>query len=159
FAQQIHAEKNGRPAKAASATIATKALVRLRHLICVALVGLVVVLLMPRASTAWADLIRTRPLPTFFAGLVGLAVFCLFLFVAIFAIILGTIILAGVRLSELAPLVAIGGTVGYAAVFVGFWIVFAFLAEALAGLALGRMFFRENNVGVRMCALLLGAVL
>ena len=69
-----------------------------------------------------------------------------------------SVLLLGIRLTELAPVVAIGGAVGYAAVFVGFWIVFAFLAEALAGFALGRMMFREESVGVRIGALLLGAL-
>jgi cytoskeletal protein CcmA (bactofilin family) len=161
FAQHTTPAKPGKRTAAAAPAPSyfNQALRRLRHVISVGLVGLVTVLLFPRTSTAWADMIRTRPLPTFLAGLVGLAVFVLFAIVAGFAILVATIFLAGARFSELAPLVAIGGTVGYAAVFVGVWIMFQFLAEALAGLTFGRMIFQEESLSVRIAALAIGVLL
>src|SRR5262245_21843 len=136
-----------------------QALVRLRHLISVGLVGLVVLLLLPSSTTASADMIRTRPVASFMGGLVGLGAFVAFLFIAAFIIVAAILLLVGVRLSELAPIVAVGGTVGYAAVIVGFWIVFSFLAEALTGLALGRMFLRDEGLGVRIAALAIGVLI
>jgi len=50
-----------------------------------------------------------------------------------------------------------GESIGYAAVIVGFWIVAAFLAEALAGLAIGRLALRDDGLGVRLGALVLGS--
>jgi len=159
FAQHTPSTKPG-PKKAAPApSVLGKALVRLRHLISVGLVGLVVILLMPRASTAWADTIRTRPAASFLGGLVGLGAFLAFLVVAALVIVLATVFLVGVSLSELAPLVAIGGAVGYIAVIVGFWMIVAFLAEAIAGLAIGRTIMRDDGLGARFGALVLGLIL
>jgi hypothetical protein len=85
--------------------------------------------------------------------------FFAFLVIAAVVIVLATVFLVGVSLGELAPLVAIGGTVGYVAVIVGFWMVFAFLAEALAGLAIGRTIMRDEGLGARIGALILGLIL
>jgi hypothetical protein len=125
----------------------------------VALVGLAVLLLFPRWSTAWADTIRTRPGASFVGGLLGLGAFIAFLVVTVVVIAVAAIFLAGVRLTELVPMVVVGGMVGYAAVIVGFWILAAFLAEALAGLAVGRLALRDDAVGVRLGALVLGLLL
>jgi cytoskeletal protein CcmA (bactofilin family) len=158
FAHHAAPAKPGKKAAAAAPppSYFDKALVRLRHLISVGLVGVVVLLLLPRATTTSADLIRTRPFATLLGGLVGFGAFVAFLVVAAFIIVAAILLLVGVRLGELAPIIAVGGTVGYAAVIVGFWMVFSFLAEALAGLALGRMVLRDEGLGVRIGALVLG---
>ncbi len=159
FSRHAPSSKSGQKHVAAAPTFLDKTVVRLRHLISVGLVGLVVLLAIPRSTTASADMIRTRPVASFLGGLVGLGAFFAFLFVAAILIICVTVLLLGVRLGELAPIVAIGGTVGYAAVIVGFWAVFSFLAEALAGLALGRMFLRDEGLAVRIGALVLGLII
>ena len=78
---------------------------------------------------------------------------------AVVVVILVAVFFANVQLTEMVPLVVIGGMVGYAAVIVGFWFVAAFLSEALAGFALGRLAFRNDGLGVRLGALLLGILL
>jgi cytoskeletal protein CcmA (bactofilin family) len=161
FAHHTAPAKPGKKAAAAAPAPSyfSQALLRLRHLISVGLVGLVVMLLLPASTTASADMIRTRPVASFLGGLVGFGAFIAFLFVAAFVIVAAILLLVGVRLSELAPIVAVGGTVGYAAVIVGFWIVFSFLAEALTGLALGRMFVRDEGLGNRIAALVIGILI
>jgi cytoskeletal protein CcmA (bactofilin family) len=135
-----------------------KAISRVKHILCVALVGLVALLVLPRWSTAWADTLRTRPAASFMSGLAGLAAFFVFLVLALIVIGIATVLLVGVRLTELVPMVLVGGAVGYAAVIVGFWLVTAFLAEALAGLAIGRSALRGDSLPTRLLALLIGAV-
>jgi cytoskeletal protein CcmA (bactofilin family) len=159
FLRHAPASKSGHKQVAAAPTFFDKTVVRLRHLISVGLVGLFVLLVIPRSTTASADMIRTRPMASFLGGLVGLGAFFAFLFIAAIVIIVATLVLLGVRLGELAPIVAIGGAVGYAAVIVGFWAVFSFLAEVLAGLALGRMILREEGLGVRIGAFALGLII
>jgi hypothetical protein len=89
----------------------------------------------------------------------GFAFFIAFLIVTVLIVILLAVFLANIRLTEMVPMVVIGGMVGYAAVIVGFWFVAAFLSEALAGLAVGRLALRNDGLGVRLGALLLGILL
>src|SRR5262245_993145 len=149
--------KGGPPAPPRN-PIVNKTFSRLKHAACVAIVGLIAVLLFPRWSTAVADTIRTRPGAAFMSGLVGFTAFIAFLVVTIFVIVVAAVLLAGVRLTELVPMVIVGGIVSYAAVIVAFWLLAAFLAEALAGLAVGRMAVRDQGLGARLVALILGVV-
>src|SRR5207244_3165647 len=68
--------KHNGAAAPAQPTIAGKLLGRLKHAICVGLVGLLGLVMFPRWSTAWADTIRNRPIATPVSGLVGVAAFC-----------------------------------------------------------------------------------
>lgn len=131
---------------------------RLRHFLCAALIGLVVFLVMPKSSLAWADNIRTRPLASFGSGILGFLGF----FVVLFGIIFATVIIAigvGVStLTELVPTVVIGGILGFFVLVFIFSIFSAFLAEAVVGLAIGRMFLKQDNFGARLGAFLVGLV-
>jgi cytoskeletal protein CcmA (bactofilin family) len=151
--------KKGAPPPPPQNPLFTKTISSLKHLACVAIVGLLVLLVFPRWSTAWADTIRTRPAASFVSGLVGLAAFIALLVLAVVVIIVAAILLAGIRLDELVPMVIIGGMVGYAAMIVGFWLLAAFLAEALTGLAVGRAAVRDDGIMARLAALILGIVL
>jgi len=140
-------------------TIASKAFGRLKHMICVGLVGLLGLVLFPRWSTEWADAIRTRPAASFVSGVVGVVAFFVLLFVLLVVIVIGALLLSAIRLNELVPMMLIGGMVGSAALIVGFWLVFAFLAEALAGLAIGRSAMNDESLGARAGALVVGVLL
>jgi cytoskeletal protein CcmA (bactofilin family) len=151
------AKKNGKPAEKRNTTLDT-ALVRLRHLACVGIVGLVVLLMLPRWSGAWADNIRQRPGASFLGGILGLLAFIALLVVAVLVIIFTAILLGIATLGELIPMVIVGGIVGYLALIVGFWLIAAFLAEALTGMAVGRMAIGGNSLATRFVALLLGLI-
>lgn len=151
-------KNNGQPEQKRNAFLDT-AVVRGRHLACVAIVGLVVLLVMPRWTGAWADNIRKRPGASFLGGILGLLAFIAILVVAVVVIIVAAILLGFATLSELIPMVIIGGIVGYLALIVGFWLLVAFLAEALTGLAIGRMAIGGDNLLTRIVALVLGLVL
>jgi cytoskeletal protein CcmA (bactofilin family) len=148
-----------RPAQKEKTTVLSTAFSRLRHVICVGLVGLSVLVFFPRASGAWADNIRNRPAASFFVGIVGLIAFIAILVLAAVAIILIAVLLGLASLTELVPMLIVGGGVGYVALIVGFWLLWAFLAEALAGMALGRMALRDESFTARIGALVVGIVI
>ena len=151
--------KKGAPPPPAQNRLVTKSISTVKHLACVVIVGLFVLLVFPRWSLAWADTIRTRPAASFVSGLIGLAAFIALLVLAVVVIVLAAILLAGIRLDELVPMVIVGGMVGYAAMIVGFWLLAAFLAEALTGLAVGRCALQDDGIAARLGALILGIVL
>jgi cytoskeletal protein CcmA (bactofilin family) len=159
FHEQMHAEKEGGEEKAAASGISTVIFKRVRHVLTVALIGITALLLFPRWMTAWADTIRERPLASFASGCVGLGLFLTFCFFMLIAIPLVALILFGIRITELAPVVLIGGGVGYAGVLVAFWIVTMFLAEALVGMVVGRLAVSGESIGGRMGAMIIGMIL
>jgi cytoskeletal protein CcmA (bactofilin family) len=146
-------------AAAAKPTIDSKALGRLKHVICVGLIGFLAILVFPRWSTERSDAIRTRPAASFVSGIAGIVAFFVLLFVLLFVIAIGALLLSAIRLNELVPLMVISGMVGYAALVVGFWLVFAFLAEALTGLAIGRSAMGNESLAARAGALIVGVLL
>lgn len=129
-----------------------------RHAACAGIVGLLAILLFPAWTTIWADNIRTRPLASFVGGVVGLIGIAGILIVAIVAIVLVAVLLGIATLHELVPMVIVGGIVGYLALIVLVWLLGAFLAEVLAGLALGRSLLGDDGLFSRLGALLLGLV-
>jgi cytoskeletal protein CcmA (bactofilin family) len=147
--------KGGAAAPAQNKTLA-KIFGRLRHLVSVLLVGVVALLLLPRTTAAWAETIRTRPAASLLSGSLGLLAFIALLVVAFVVIVFVAILLGVATLGELVPMVIVGGIVSYAALIVGFWLVAAFLAEALTGLAVGGIAFRDSSFVTRLAALLTG---
>ena len=110
----------------------------IRQFIAVMLIGLVWAWLAPRSfATAEAE-IRTRPVESFVWGiamLVGyiVVVVALVVIVIVLAIILGLLGFGGLLVIDL-----FGGFVTIAGVTLAFIVAFAFLADAIVGLALGR---------------------
>jgi cytoskeletal protein CcmA (bactofilin family) len=135
------------------------ALGRLRHVAGVLLVGLVVLVCFPRWSTEWADNIRTRPAASFFGGLAGVTAFIGLLILVVLAIVLFAVLAGLATLSELVPLIIAGGIVGYGAMIVLVWLFAAFLAEALTGLAIGRLKLADSSLATRIIAMIIGVVL
>jgi cytoskeletal protein CcmA (bactofilin family) len=131
---------------------------RVRHIVSVLLVGVVALVVMPSWTEAWTERIRQRPGATLVSGILGFLAFIAILVVAVVVIIAGAVLVGMATLGELVPMVLVGGVVGYAALIVGFWIVAAFLAEALTGMALGRIALRDSGFGTRFIALLIGVV-
>jgi hypothetical protein len=159
FHERIHAEKEGDEKKAVAAGISAVIFKRVRHVLSVGLIGLVALLLFPRWTTAWADTIRVRPVASFFGGVIGFGAFLIFCLVMLIVIPLVALIVFGIRITELAPLVLVGGMVGYAGMLIGFWIVTMFLAEALVGMVVGRLAVSGESVGGRLGAMIVGVIL
>ena len=128
----------------------------LRHFACAALIGLVVFLVLPKSSLAWADNVRTRPLASLVGGIAGGIGF----FVLLIGLVIATVIIAiGVgmaTLDELIPTVLFGGALGFGILLFVFILFGAFLAQAVVGLALGRIFLKQDNLGTRLGAFLVG---
>lgn len=155
--QRAPAAQEGAPPPAPR-TWQDTALDRVRHVASVLIVGLGALLLLPRGSRAWADNVRTRPAGSFLGGILGVLAFLALLFVLLFVIIALAILFGLTTLSELIPIVVVGGLVVCAVVIVGFWMLAAFLAEAIAGLALGSAAVRGDSIAARAGALVLGLI-
>jgi len=147
------------PAAPAEKRWTSFALDRLRHAVCVAIVGLVALLLVPQWSRTWADNVRTRPGASFLGGVLGVLAFIVLLVVLVVVIVAAAILLGLTTLNELIPLVIIGGMVGYVAMIVGFWLLAAYLGEAIAALALGRTAVRSEASVAYLGAMLLGLLI
>jgi cytoskeletal protein CcmA (bactofilin family) len=132
---------------------------RARHAACVGIVGLLAVLLLPQWTGAWAENVRSRPMASLTAGSVGLIALVGILILGIVAIVVAAILVGTATLWELLPMVIFGGTVSYLAVIAFAWLMAAFLAEAIIGLAVGRLALRGDGLPVRIGALLLGIVI
>jgi cytoskeletal protein CcmA (bactofilin family) len=130
----------------------------LRHFLCAALIGLVVFLVLPKSSLAWADNVRTRPLASLGGGILGVIGFLIVGVGLIFATVVIAIGLGAASLSELVPTVIIGGILGVVILAFVFALFLAFLAQAVVGLALGRLFLKQDNIGSRLGAFLVGLV-
>jgi cytoskeletal protein CcmA (bactofilin family) len=131
---------------------------RLRHFLCAAFIGLVVFLVMPKSALAWADNVRTRPLASLGGGILGFFGFCIVAAGVIFATVIIAIGAGISTLTELIPTVIVGGVLGFSILVFVFFLFIAFLAEAVVGLALGRLVLRHDNFGSRLVAFLLGLV-
>ena len=147
------------PAAPPQNPLVTAGLSRLRHVAGVLIIGLVALLCFPRWSTEWADNIRTRPAASFFGGLAGVTAFIGLLILVILAIVLVAVLAGLASMSELMALVIVGGIVGYGAMIVLVWLFAAFLAEALTGLAIGRLKLADSSLATRIIAMIVGVVL
>lgn len=148
----------GQPAAPPQNPYIAAGLSRLRHVAAVLIIGVAVALCLPRASTAWADNIRTRPGPSLLSGTIGLVAIAGIFVLAIFAIVLVATLAGVANLGDLMAFTIVGGIVGYSALVVLLWLFAAFLAEALTGLAVGRFAMASNSFPVRLLAMVLGVV-
>ncbi len=130
----------------------------LRQFLCAALIGLVVFLVLPKSSLAWADNVRTRPLASFGGGILGFIGFFIIAAGLIFATVMIAIGAGLSTLTDLIPTVVFGGILGFGILVFVFVLFAAFLAQAVVGLALGRLFLKQDNLGTRLGAFLMGLV-
>jgi cytoskeletal protein CcmA (bactofilin family) len=132
---------------------------RLRDFLCAAVIGLVVFLVTPKSSLAWADNIRTRPLASFGGGILGFIGGIIVLIGIVIATVIISIGVGVSTLTDLVPTVVIGGVLGFGIVLFIVTLFGAFLAKAVVGLALGRILFKQDNFGARLVAFLIGLVI
>jgi cytoskeletal protein CcmA (bactofilin family) len=139
-------------------TLADRALDALRRYVSLLVVGLLLLWLVPRLVRGAADSARRRPLPSLGIGVLG----CIGVVVGLFLLLLVTILVAVVLgLLSLGSLTGItlyaGLLVAAIAVFL-FILAIAFAAQAVVGLALGRLVVRgeRHSFGSAVGALALG---
>ncbi|MBC7852035.1 MAG: hypothetical protein IAF94_01250 [Pirellulaceae bacterium] len=130
----------------------------LRNFVCAALIGLVVFLVVPKSSMAWADNVRTRPLASFGGGILGVIGAVIVAIGLIFATIIIALGAGMATLNDLVPTVVFGGILGFCILVFVVTMFFTFLAQAVVGLALGRVFLKQDNFGTRLGAFLIGLV-
>ena len=120
-------------------TAVERALPYLRHVVTVALLGLVMVLLLPRWSAGWSETLRTRPLLSIVGGIGLIALFIVALIALLIGVVLLAMLLGALTLEEMAVVVAVLGMLSGIGLTGGFWLVTVYLATAIAGLTIGRL--------------------
>jgi len=116
------------------------ALDKLRHLACIGLLGLVMVLVLPGTSAAAADTLRRRPLASLAGGLAGIVLFWALLIALAVAVTVLAILFAVATLGELSLAVIVAGLLSGLGLAGSFWLFTLYLAPAVASLAAGRLF-------------------
>ena len=115
----------------------------LKHFVVVVIIGALALWLMPGLTRASAEAIRRRPLASFGSGLLAALGWLLGVIGIVVVIILAAIIFGLIGFGELGGLISIAG---FIAILVGtfvFFIVCAYLSDALVGLALAGLVRRE----------------
>jgi cytoskeletal protein CcmA (bactofilin family) len=116
----------------------------LRHYVVVVLFGAIGLWLAPRAMATLERRLRTEPLGAFFWGLLGIAGFIAMLIVVLILMILLAIAFGSLGFDSLVALDVFGGLILLGAICVAFAFVAGFLADAIVGLALGRLVAEEE---------------
>jgi hypothetical protein len=120
----------------------------IRQFVVVVIFGLLALWLIPRTFHAAENTIRTRPLPSLGGGVLA-CIGAIALFIAILlAMILLAILFAILTLGALVAVDVFAGIIALFLLVFGFFVVAAFIATALVGLALGR--WGMPTVGMRM---------
>ncbi|MGZ8481861.1 MAG: hypothetical protein ACXWWO_05325 [Candidatus Limnocylindria bacterium] len=115
----------------------------LKHFVVVVLIGALALWLMPGLTRASAEAIRRRPLASFGSGLLAALGWLLGVIGVVVVIILAAIIFGLIGFGELAGLISIAGIIAIMVGSLAFFIVCAYLADALVGLALAGLLRRE----------------
>lgn len=115
----------------------------LKHFVMVVLIGALALWLMPGLTRASAEAIRRRPLAAFGSGLIAALGWLLGVIGVVVVIILAAIIFGLIGFGELAGLISIAGITAILVGSLAFFIVCAYLADALVGLALAGLLRRE----------------
>jgi hypothetical protein len=150
--------KRQKVAQAAAPTTRDIVLGHLRHFACVAMLGLAMVLLLPRWSTTLADNVRTRPLLSLVGGIAGIVLFVVLLVVLVVGVIALAVFFGWATLGEMSAVVIVLGILSGIGLIGGFWLFTSYLAQAIASLALGRLATGAFGAERTLVAFVLGFV-
>lgn len=129
-----------------------------RHFATLAIIGLCVLVILPRWSQGLAESVRTKPLASVGSGLLGIVFFAVSLLVLI-ALIFGLMFaLDQLRLNEMAPVVLTVGALSLVGLVGGFWFFMAYVAQIVVSLALGRFMLFAGKTERRILPFLAGLV-
>ena len=139
-----------------------RALTAVRHYVAVVLFGMLLLWLLPVPTAAAAQAVRQRLLPSLGVGVIGFAGFgililALILVTGLLAVLLGLLTLGG-----LVAVTIMSGVLAMAATSFAFFLSVFFVADAVVGIAIGRLVLRrgaEPPGRADLGALALGAAL
>jgi cytoskeletal protein CcmA (bactofilin family) len=135
FSQQKAEQK----ADAPPPTLGQRALAKIRHFAAVGILGLAMVLLLPRWSAGLADTLREKPLQSLVGGVGGVIIFWVAMIALVVGVIVLAILLATLTLGELSLAVVVLGLISGIALAGLFWLFAYYLAPAVVSLMIGRL--------------------
>ena len=126
-------------------TLADRVLDALRRYVSILVVGLLLLWLLPRLLRGAADSARNRPLPSLGVGVLGFIGVIVGLVLLLLVTILVAVVLGLLSLGSLTGITLFGGFLVAAIVVFLFVLAIAFVAQAVVGLALGRLVLRGEG--------------
>ena len=136
-------------------TLADRAVDALRRYVSILVVGVLLLWLLPRLFRGAAGSARSRPLPSLGTGVLGFIGVIVGLILLLLVTILVAVVLGLLSLGSLTGITVFGGLLVAAIVVFLFVLAIAFAAQAVVGLALGRLVLRGEG---RSFAAALGAL-
>ena len=139
-------------------TVGDRILDVLQRFIAILVIGALLLWLAPRVVEGAADTLRRRPWASLGVGVlgcVGLFVLCL---IILLVMILLAVVLGLIRLDDLVGLTLFGGSTAITGIVFAFILAVAFVAQAVVGLAVGRLMIGISPVR-RWLALILGVLI
>lgn len=122
-------------------TVADRVLDGLRRYVSILVVGVLLLLLVPRTLRTAADGVRHRPLVSLGVGVVGFILTGILILLILVLTVLVAIVLGLLSLGPLAAATAIGGTLAAGVVGFAFFLALAFAAQAAVGFTIARLPF------------------
>ena len=147
-------------AQAKEPTLADRALDALRRYVSILVIGILLLWLLPRLFRGAADLARRRVLPSLGIGVLGFIGVIVGLILLILVTVLVAVVLGLLSLGSLTGITVFGGLLVAAIVVFLFVLAIAFAAQAVVGLAVGRLVLRgeDRSFGSTIGALALGVL-
>jgi cytoskeletal protein CcmA (bactofilin family) len=126
-------------------TLADRAVDALRRYVSILVVGVLLLWLLPRLFRGAAGSARSRPLPSLGTGVLGFIGVIVGLILLLLVTILVAVVLGLLSLGSLTGITVFGGLLVAAIVVFLFVLAIAFAAQAVVGLALGRLVLRGEG--------------
>jgi cytoskeletal protein CcmA (bactofilin family) len=133
------------PEPAQEPTVADRVVDGLRRYVSILVIGLLLLWLLPRLFRNAAESARARPLPSLGTGLLGFVGVIVALVLLILVTVLVTVVLGLLGLGSLAGITVFGGLLLAAVLVFVFLLAIGFAAQAIVGLALGRLAIRGEG--------------
>jgi cytoskeletal protein CcmA (bactofilin family) len=133
------------PEEEQAPTLAERALDALRRYASILVIGVLMLLLLPRMIRGAADAVRGRPLVSFALGILGVIGVVVLLVLVVLVTVLVAVALGLLGMGSLTGATVFGGILAAGVVAFLFFLAVAFGAQATVGLALGRLLFRGEG--------------
>jgi hypothetical protein len=138
-------------------TVGDHILDALQRFIAILVIGALLLWLAPRVVEGAADTLRRRPWASLGVGVLGGVGFFVLCLVILLVMILLAVLLGLIRLDDLVGLTIFGGSTAITGIVFAFVLAVAFVAQAVVGLAVGRLMFGISP-GRRWLALVIGVL-
>ncbi len=142
----------------AEPTTMDKALTLAREFACLAIIGLCILVIMPRWSQGLAESVRTKPLASLGSGLLGIVFFAVSLILLVVLVVALMFAFSLLTLDEMVPVVLTAGVLTLIGSVAGFWFFASYIAQIMVSLALGRFMLFAGKTQRRILPFLVGLV-